>query len=58
MKLSEKITIVVPSRNEQDYIKNLLDSLRKQQLSGTKIIIADCSTDNTRQVIKDNQFFL
>lgn len=58
MKLGEKITIVVPSKNEESYIKNLLDSLRKQQVSGTKIIIADCSTDNTRQVIKDNQFFL
>lgn len=56
--LDKKITIVVPSRNEENYITNLLDSLRKQRLSGTKIIIADCSTDNTRQIIKDNQSFL
>jgi len=57
-KLSDKITIVIPAKNEANYITNLLDSLRKQQLSGTKIIIADCSTDNTRQVIKDNSGFL
>ena len=54
MKLSDKITIVVPCKNEEDYIHHLLDSLRSQDIDDTKIIIADCSTDNTRQVIKDN----
>lgn len=58
MKLNEKITIVVPCKNEENYIHHLLDSLRLQNLSGTRIIIADCSTDNTRQVIKDNSGFL
>jgi glycosyltransferase involved in cell wall biosynthesis len=57
-KISEKITIVVPCKNEENYIHHLLDALRLQNLSGTKIIIADCSTDNTRQVIKDNSGFL
>ncbi len=56
--IDKKITIVIPSRDEQDYIKNLLDSLRRQRLGGTRIIIADCSTDNTRQVIMSNQAFL
>jgi glycosyltransferase involved in cell wall biosynthesis len=32
----------------------LLDSLRSQNIGDTRIIIADCSTDNTRHVIKDN----
>jgi glycosyltransferase involved in cell wall biosynthesis len=32
----------------------LLDSLRGQAIGDTRVIIADCSTDNTRQVIKDN----
>lgn len=53
-KLSDKITIVVPCKNEEDYIRHLLDSLRVQDLGDTRIIIADCSTDNTRQVIKNN----
>jgi len=58
MKLSDKITIVVPCKNEENYIHHLLDSLRSQNIGDTKIIIADCSTDNTRQVIRDNSFEL
>ena len=52
--ISDKITIVVPCKNEENYIHHLLDSLRGQNIGDTRIIIADCSTDNTRQVIKDN----
>ncbi len=55
MKLSDKITIVVPCKNEENYIHHLLESLRVQDIDDTKIIIADCSTDNTRQVIQDNK---
>jgi len=58
MKLSDKITIVVPCKNEENYINHLLDALRDQDIGDTKIIIADCSTDNTRQVIYDNSFGL
>jgi glycosyltransferase involved in cell wall biosynthesis len=54
MKLSDKITIVVPCKNEETYIHHLLESLRGQDIGNTRIIIADCSTDSTRQVIKDN----
>ena len=54
MNLSNKITIVVPCKNEENYIHHLLDALRLQDIGDTKIIIADCSTDNTRQIIKDN----
>jgi glycosyltransferase involved in cell wall biosynthesis len=52
MTLSDKITIVVPCKNEEDYIHHLLDSLRNQQIGDTRIIIADASTDNTRGVIE------
>jgi glycosyltransferase involved in cell wall biosynthesis len=58
MKLSDKITIVVPCKNEENYIHHLLESLRLQGIGTTRIIIADCSTDNTRQVIKDHSSFL
>jgi glycosyltransferase involved in cell wall biosynthesis len=54
MKLSDKITIVVPCKNEENYIAHLLMHLRQQSIGDTRIIIADCSKDNTRQVIKDN----
>jgi glycosyltransferase involved in cell wall biosynthesis len=52
--ISNNITIVVPCKNEENYIHHLLDSLRSQDIGDTRIIIADCSTDNTRQVIQDN----
>jgi len=52
--ISDKITIVVPCKNEENYIHYLLKSLNQQNIGDTRIIIADCSTDNTRQVIKDN----
>ena len=50
--ISDKITIVVPCKNEENYIHHLLDSLRSQNIGDTRIIIADCSTDNTREVIQ------
>ena len=52
MKLSEKITIVVPCKNEENYIAHLLMHLRQQSIGNTRIIIADCSTDKTREVIE------
>ena len=52
--ISDKITIVVPCKNEETYIHHLLESLRQQNIGKTRIIIADCSTDSTRQVIRDN----
>ena len=58
MILSDKITIVVPCKNEENYIHHLLDSLRSQNIGNTRIIIADCSTDTTRQVIRDNSNLL
>lgn len=53
MKLSDKITIVVPCKNEQDYIPYLLMHLMRQSIGDTRIIIADCSTDNTQEFIQE-----
>jgi glycosyltransferase involved in cell wall biosynthesis len=50
--LSDKITIVVPCKNEENYVAYLLMHLRNQLIGSTRIIIADCSTDNTREVIQ------
>lgn len=52
MNISDKITIVVPCKNEENYISHLLDSLRLQDIGNTRIIIADASTDSTREVIQ------
>jgi glycosyltransferase involved in cell wall biosynthesis len=54
-KLEDKITIVVPCKNEEDYIHHLLHDLKEQNIGKTRIIIADISTDNTREVIKANK---
>jgi glycosyltransferase involved in cell wall biosynthesis len=52
MNISDKITIVVPCKNEENYIAHLLMHLRQQSIGNTRVIIADCSTDNTREVIQ------
>jgi glycosyltransferase involved in cell wall biosynthesis len=53
--LEEKITIVVPCKNEEDYIEHLLNDLQKQRIGNTRVIIADASTDNTRAVIQEKK---
>lgn len=58
MKLSDKITIVIPCKNEENYIQHLFASLLKQSIGNTRIIIADSSTDNTRQVIQAHKNYL
>ena len=55
MIFSDKITIVIPCKNEENYIAYLLTHLRNQMIGNTRIIIADCSTDNTREVIQANK---
>jgi len=55
MILSDKITIVIPCKNEEKYIGWLLLQLRNQMIGSTRIIIADCSTDNTRKVIESTK---
>ncbi len=58
MRLEDKITIVVPCKNEENYIHHLLDHLKQQNIGNTRIIIADASTDNTRNVIQENKGWL
>jgi glycosyltransferase involved in cell wall biosynthesis len=49
------ITIVIPCKNEEDYIHYLLEHLKRQNIGNTRIIIADASTDKTREVIEANK---
>lgn len=54
--MENKVTIVVPCKNEENYIGHLLQHLNQQRGIGkTQIIIADASTDNTKEVIKQNK---
>lgn len=56
--IRDRITIVVPCKNEQDYIGNLLYDLAHQEIGTTRIIIADASTDNTRAEIEKYKRYL
>lgn len=50
------VTIVIPCKNEENYIGALLHELSRQEfIDGVQIIIADDSTDNTRKVIREQK---
>lgn len=52
MSLKDKLTIVIPCKNEERYIGNLLHDLHEQEgIDGVKIVIADASTDSTPEII-------
>jgi CDP-glycerol glycerophosphotransferase len=49
------ITVVIPTYNVQNYIKEALDSVVNQNFTGNVeiLLIDDCSTDNTPHIIKE-----
>jgi len=50
----KKISVIVPSFNHSDYIEACLDSLYFQDYGNIEIIIVDdCSTDNSKEIITD-----
>jgi len=58
--IQELLTIIIPCKNEEKYISDLLESLRKQKdLKKTKIIISDNeSTDKTLSLIQSYKKYL
>jgi len=55
MDLKNLITIIIPCKNEEQYIGKLLQDLQcQEQINGVRIIICDLSTDSTREVISLN----
>jgi glycosyltransferase involved in cell wall biosynthesis len=53
--MKDKLSIVIPCKNEENYISWLLENLKIQEgIEDVKIYIADASTDSTRSVIKKN----
>lgn len=55
--MENQLTIVIPCKNEELLIRNTLLILDNQMnIKNTRVIIADCSTDNTRQIIKETYF--
>ena len=55
-----KILIIVPAYNEAENIEKFINELRKYINNNTDtLIINDCSTDNTKEIlIKNNYNFL
>lgn len=50
---SPKVSVILPARNEEDFIEKCLDSLLDQDYQNYEIIaIDDCSDDNTGNIIK------
>jgi glycosyltransferase involved in cell wall biosynthesis len=48
-----EVSIIVPAYNEENYIERLIESVLKQTFKDFElIIIDDCSTDRTSQIIK------
>jgi glycosyltransferase involved in cell wall biosynthesis len=47
-----KLSVVIPVYNEKDTVLQVLDSVRKVDLPKEIIIVDDCSTDGTREVLQ------
>ncbi len=49
--MEKKLTIVIPSKNEENYIADLLESLSLQRIGKTQILLADAgSSDGTIKI--------
>ena len=49
-----KISTIMPVYNSEEWIKETIDSWLAQTISEKELIcVDDCSTDNSRQIIKD-----
>ncbi len=55
--IKNKLTIVIPSKNESEIIDKTLTLINKQfGIYKTRVIIADCSDDNTRDIILSGKY--
>ncbi|MFN6943925.1 MAG: glycosyltransferase [Cytophagaceae bacterium] len=54
LQIEERISILIPARNEEKRIIHLLDSIIKQNYRNIEVLVLDDnSTDNTRTVLED-----
>jgi poly-beta-1,6-N-acetyl-D-glucosamine synthase len=49
------VTVLLPTFNEEDYIARKLSNLLQQDYSTLEILVADCSTDNSRRILAEFQ---
>ena len=51
---NKNICVIIPARNEEEYIKETLQSIKKQNITTLHtIVVNDNSTDNTQQVLEN-----
>ena len=49
-----KISIIIPTYNEEEYLPKLLESIKSQDFTDYEVIVADAqSDDNTREIAKE-----
>ena len=55
--VKDYLTVVIPTKNESDLIDITLGHLNKQHnINGTKVIICDCSDDNTLEIVNSGKY--
>lgn len=51
-----KVLVIIPAYNEQNNIKEVVDNLMNNYPKFDYVVINDCSTDHTREVLENNNF--
>ena len=50
-----KVLVIVPAYNERDNIQKVIDDVEKSAPFVDYVVINDCSTDDTKKVLKKGQ---
>ena len=52
--MNDLVSVIIPAYNHEDYIKECIESVLNQTYKNLEVIVEDdCSTDNTKEVIKE-----
>lgn len=54
-KSKEKVLFVIPAYNEEENIEKVLNEIKKDASFADILVINDCSTDNTKEIVKENK---
>ena len=53
--MKNKVLVIIPCYNERESILNVIDNIKKSNKDIDYIVVNDCSTDNTRDILVKNQ---